>query len=75
MTLAMAARLAVLAVLFATHVYAYRAGAAHQRAATLERSIDALRKRTETNDEIKRMPDPALCGALGGRMSEAGACE
>lgn len=56
-----------------SHVYAYKAGAANERKAAMQRSIDTLRERARTNEQIRSMDDYALCRALGGRVQD-GAC-
>lgn len=58
-----------------THLEAYRAGAASERQAILNRSVEVLRERNATDDQIRNMDDAGLCRALGGRVSDAGACE
>lgn len=67
------AALAVLAALGWSHTAAYRAGAASERRAALERSVDLLRERNATDEKIRSMSDADLCHALGGRMQD-GAC-
>jgi gas vesicle protein len=37
-----------------------------ERAAQLQKSMDLIEKRSETNAEIRNLDDPALCVALGG---------
>ena len=66
----------IVSVLFAvsaSYFYAYRAGVNSERSASLERSIDTLRERAKTNEEIRSMDDAELCIALGGRMQD-GSC-
>lgn len=58
-----------------THLEAYHAGAASERQAILTRSVEVLRERNATDDQIRNMDDAGLCRALGGRVSDAGACE
>ncbi len=45
-----------------------------ERAEILTRSVEILRERNATDDEIKGMDDAALCAALGGVFAD-GACE
>lgn len=56
-----------------SHVYAYRTGSANERRAAMQRSIDTLRERAKTNEQIRSMDNSAMCRALGGRMQD-GAC-
>lgn len=73
---AVAAFGALAVALTVSHVYAYRAGATSEREAVLARSIEVLRERNRTDDEISRMDDGSLCRALGGRwMPDARSCE
>lgn len=65
--------LGVICALTFSHVYAYKAGAANERRAAMQRSIDTLRERARTNEQIRSMDDSALCRALGGRVQD-GAC-
>lgn len=53
-----------------SHVSAYRAGAEKERAATLSRSVEALRERTRVDEKISNMDDRGLCAALGGLSDE-----
>lgn len=46
-----------------------------ERQATLTRSVEVLRERNATDDQIRNMDDAGLCRALGGRVSDDGACE
>ena len=57
---------AALAGLGWSHLAAYRHGRAVERTAIPERSLEILRERNATDDEISGMDDPALCAALGG---------
>lgn len=61
---------AVIVALSISHIYVYRVGANNERAASLERSIDVLRSRANTNEQIRNMGDADLCVALGGRMQD-----
>lgn len=60
---------AAIVALAASHVTAYRAGAASERTSALTRSVEALRARSKTNEAIKNMDDAALCRELGGVWS------
>jgi hypothetical protein len=72
--LALIAAAAVIGGLTLSHWQAYRAGAAAERATTLNRSVEVLRERNATDDQIRNMDDAGLCRALGGRVSDDGAC-
>jgi uncharacterized membrane protein len=63
-----------IALLSLSHWQAYRAGAAAERTTTLNRSVEVLRERNATDDQIRNMDDAGLCRALGGRVSDDGAC-
>lgn len=58
--------LAVAALLSWSHFTAYRAGRNVERAAILTRSVEILRERNATDDEVSAFDDMALCNALGG---------
>ena len=62
-----------LAALATLTTAAYRAGAASERRAALERSISVLRERDKTDEAVNQMDDPGLCRALGG-VWNAGVC-
>ena len=64
----------VIALLAFSHWQAYRAGAVAERSATLNRSVEALRERNTTDDQIRSMDDAGLCRALDGRVSDDGSC-
>lgn len=72
--LALGGAAAVVALLTFTHIEAYRLGAASERSATLNRSVEALRERNATDDQIRNLDDADLCRALGGRVSDGGSC-
>lgn len=65
---------AVLTLLTASHWKAYQAGVASERAAILSRSVEILRERAKTDETIHDLDDAALCRALGGSVSDDGAC-
>lgn len=65
---------ALMVLLVGSHIKAYQAGAAAERSATLNRSVEVLRERNATDDQIRNMDDAGLCRALGGRVSDDGAC-
>ena len=66
---------AVLGLLTFSHVKAYHAGAASERQAVLTRSVEVLRERNATDDQIRNMDDAGLCRALGGWVSDDGSCQ
>ncbi len=49
------------------HWKGFAAGAASERSAALQRSLDLIKERIATDAEVSRMDDAALCRALGGR--------
>lgn len=65
---------AALGLLTWSHLAAYRAGDAAARAEVLARSVEILRERNATDDEIRNMDAAALCAALGGVFAD-GACQ
>ena len=65
---------AVLGLLTFSHRFAYQAGRTAERTAILNRSVEILRERNATDDEIRNMDDAALCAALGGVFAD-GACQ
>ena len=71
---ALAAIIAVLGLLTFSHVKAYHAGAAAERLTTLNRSVEVLRERNATDDQIRNLDDAGLCAALGG-LFENGSCQ
>ncbi|MEP9374984.1 hypothetical protein [Mesorhizobium sp. KR1-2] len=72
--LAIGGAVSVVVLLTFTHIQAYRLGAASERSATLNRSVEVLRERNATDDQIRNLDDAGLCRALGGRVSGDGAC-
>ncbi|VVT32956.1 conserved hypothetical protein [Rhizobium sp. EC-SD404] len=55
---------------------AYERGREAERAAALERSMDLIRERNATDEEIGRLSDAELCSALGGLwVPERSICE
>lgn len=62
--------IAVLGLLTYSHRFAYQAGRQIERAAILTRSVEVLRERNATDDQIKGMDAAALCRALGGLPDE-----
>ena len=73
---ALGAVVALLGLLTYGHVKAYRAGAAAERLATLNRSVEVLRERNATDDQIRNLDDAGLCAALGGRfVPDDGTCQ
>lgn len=65
----------VAGLLMAAWLDGYHAGAASERQAILARSVEVLRERNATDDQIRSLDDGGLCRALGGRLSDAGACQ
>lgn len=63
-----------LGLLTFSHRFAYQAGRQVEREAMLARSIEILRERNATDEEVKGMDDAALCGALGGVFAD-GTCQ
>lgn len=64
------------ALIAGIYLYAYQRGAAAERTAALQRSVEILRERTRTDDRIKGMDDASLCRALGGRwVQDDGTCQ
>lgn len=55
--------------------YAYQMGREAERLDALNRSIEILRERNVTDDEIAEMDDAELCALLGGRMQPDGTCQ
>ena len=51
-----------------------REGLAQAEASALQISIDTLRERKHTDEQIKGMSDAALCAALGGVLAD-GRCQ
>ena len=67
---------AVLVLLTASHRFAYQAGRTAERTAILNRSVEILRERNSTDDEVRNMDDASLCAALGGRwLPDDGTCQ
>lgn len=71
---ALAGLAAVLGLLTFSHVKAYQAGRTTERQAILTRSVEVLRERNATDDQIRSMDDAGLCAALGG-VFEDGDCQ
>lgn len=63
-----------LGLLTYSHRFAYQAGRQVEREALLTRSVEVLRERNATDDEIRNMDDAALCAALGGVFTD-GSCQ
>lgn len=59
-----------IALLTGTLLYGVSIGEQRGRAAALERSVDILRERGQTDDEIRSLDDIALCERLGGLPDE-----
>ena len=65
---------AALALLTFSHRFAYQAGRTAERTAILNRSVEILRERNATDDEIRNLDDASLCAALGGVFAD-GSCQ
>ncbi|WPZ13276.1 hypothetical protein T8J41_14035 [Nitratireductor rhodophyticola] len=52
------------------YFYGHHRGAVSERQAILSRSVEVLRERNETDEEIRDMDAVALCRALGGLPDE-----
>lgn len=50
-------------------------GRALERSAALERSMEAIKERSETNAEIDSLDDAALCRELGGEWVQPDTCQ
>lgn len=71
---AMIAIVIALGLLTFSHRFAYQAGRQVERTELLTRSVEILRERNATDDEIRNMDDAALCRALGGVFAD-GSCQ
>lgn len=71
---AMVCIVVALGLLTYSHGFAYQAGRQVEREALLTRSVEVLRERNATDDEIRNMDDAALCAALGGVFTN-GSCQ
>ncbi|SFJ62902.1 hypothetical protein [Aerobium aerolatum] len=71
---ALAGVVVVLGLLTFSYVKAYQAGAAAERMATLNLSVEVLRERNATDDQIRNLDDAGLCAALGGLFAD-GTCQ
>lgn len=47
-------------------------GVQQGREAALERSVDILRERAKTDEQVRNLDDAGLCAALGGVWTEGG---
>lgn len=51
-------------------------GRALERTAALQRSMDLIKERNDTNAKVNDLDDPGLCAALGGKwLSDTQLCE
>lgn len=51
-------------------------GKALERTAALQRSMDLIKERNDTNAKVEMLDDPSLCSALGGEwMPDIKLCE
>lgn len=64
----------LIATIAATFVFAYNQGRRVEREAVLTRSVEVLRERSRTDEEVRNMDDTDLCRALGGVFSN-GTCK
>lgn len=63
-------------VLVWSHTSAYQRGKTDERAATLSRSVEILRERSRTDEEIRALDTAGLCRALGGQwLPDDGTCQ
>jgi hypothetical protein len=68
------AALVALIIICASGYGLYRAGAASERAKALQHSVDVLRERKSTDEEIHNLSDADLCRKLGGVPNDNGEC-
>jgi len=61
------------AIVAGIYLYGYRAGAAAERLNALETTMEQIRERSDTNEEVSKMDDAELCAAIGG-VFEDGQC-
>lgn len=61
-------------VLTLSYTYGRFVGAQAERSAALQKSVEILRERSKTNEEVRTMDDAALCRQLGG-VWNSGTCE
>lgn len=59
---------AVVALLGGTYFAGRRSMNAEWEAATLQKSVEALRERAKTDAQVHSMPDNQLCALLGGKF-------
>ena len=72
---ALAGVVALAGFLTFSHRFAYNAGRSAEREAMLARSIEILRERNATDDQISNMDDAELCSALDGQwVPDTGTC-
>lgn len=73
---AVAGIVVALGLLTFSHRFAYQAGRQVEREALLTRSVEVLRERNATDDQIRNMDSGSLCAALGGRfVPDDGSCQ
>ena len=63
-----------IAVIIGAYAFGHSSGIQQGREAALERSVDILRERAKTDDEINDMDARSLCIALGGEWLPDGSC-
>lgn len=63
------------AVIIGAYALGHSSGVQKGREAALERSVDILRQRNQTDEEIGRMDERELCHSLGGYwLSDTNTC-
>lgn len=62
--------LAAVALVTGFYAYGHHRGAVSERQAILSRSVEALRERNATDEQIRNMDSRQLCLALGGLPDE-----
>ncbi|MBI1620176.1 hypothetical protein [Aquamicrobium zhengzhouense] len=68
--LALGAVLGAAVISAPVYLYGKAEGRQIERAASLSRSVEALRERNATDDQVRKMDGVALCRALGGMPDE-----
>lgn len=62
--------LIAIAIIAGAFLYGRRTMNAEWEAKTLQQSVEALRDRRDTNENIRGLSDSDLCRALGGRVPD-----
>ena len=68
--LALGAVLGAVVIAAPAYLYGKAEGRQIERAVILTRSVEALRERNATDDQVRKMDDVALCRVLGGLPDE-----